>query len=336
MVDLSAKNCSEKLEEVEFSRIFNDPALDWFPEELEASEKALVLENPSLNPWLVQAQEGEKQLLLVDGYRRMRCLKAAGFDESQKLECRIIPAEFPKKAILLFRLQSLPSSKRETLSGYGSIRILQHFQEAGMKVQEMSERVLPLIGEPPSLHRANRMLQLGNRLASEKVPETLKKMSVQDLMPLLRFSSDDLPALMELAEKMKMGGNKWKTMLQLVDEICRIRNIKAREFLEEKDCRSLLENRDLQGPVLYRQFKQLLDRQRNPELSQLREQFERLSKGLKLPQGVQMENDDFFEKEELLLKIKASSSKELLSQLERLRDCLDQSEMEAIFRMLQG
>ena len=162
MVDLSAKNCSEKLEEVEFSRIFNDPALDWFSEELEASEKVLVLENPSLNPWLVQAQEGEKQLLLVDGYRRMRCLKAAGFDASQKLECRIIPAEFPKKSILLFRLQSLPSSKRETLSGYGSVRILQHFQEAGMKVQEMSERVLPLFGEPPSLHRTNRMLQLGN------------------------------------------------------------------------------------------------------------------------------------------------------------------------------
>ena len=205
-----------------------------------------------------------------------------------------------------------------------------------MKVQEMSERVLPLFGEPPLLHRANRMLQLGNRLPTGKVPETLKKMSVQDLMPLLRFSSDDLPALMELAEKMKMGGNKWKTMLQLVDEICRIRNIKACEFLEEKDCRSFLENRDLQGPVIYRQFKQLLDRQRNPELSQLREQFDGLSKGLKLPQGVQMENDDFFEKEELLLKIKASSAKELLSQLERLTDCLDQSEMEAIFRMLKG
>ena len=117
MVDLSANNISKKLEEVEFSRIFIDPALDWFSDELEASEKVLVLENPSLNPWLVQAQEGEKQLLLVDGYRRMRCLKAAGFDTSQKLECRIIPAKFPKKSILLFRLQSLPSSKRERLSG---------------------------------------------------------------------------------------------------------------------------------------------------------------------------------------------------------------------------
>ena len=49
-----------------------------------------------------------------------------------------------------------------------------------------------------------------------------------------------------------------------------------------------------------------------------------------------MENDDFFEKEELLLKIKASSAKELLSQLDRLKDCLNQSEMEAIFRMLKG
>ena len=65
MVDLSAKNISKKLEEVEFSRIFNDPTLDWFPEELEASEKILVLENPSLNPWLVQAQEREKQLSLI-------------------------------------------------------------------------------------------------------------------------------------------------------------------------------------------------------------------------------------------------------------------------------
>mgnify|MGYP003323907839 CR=1 FL=1 len=64
MVELSVKKISKKLEEVEFSRIFNDPALDWFPEELEESEKVLVLENQSLNPWLVQAQEEEKQFLL--------------------------------------------------------------------------------------------------------------------------------------------------------------------------------------------------------------------------------------------------------------------------------
>ena len=97
MVDLSAKNFSEKLEEVEFSRIFNDPALDWFPEELEASEKILVLENPSLNPWLVQAQEGEKQFLLVDGYRRMRCLKAAGFDDKSEAGMQDHPCRISKK-----------------------------------------------------------------------------------------------------------------------------------------------------------------------------------------------------------------------------------------------
>ena len=125
-------------------------------------------------------------------------------------------------------------------------------------------------------------------------------------------------------------------MLQLIDENCRIRRVKAHEFLQDGDCRTLLNNPDLQGPVLYRRFKQLLERQRNPELARLRVQFEEFSRELKLPERVVMETDAFFEKEEITLTMKASSLEELSLQLEKLRNRLEKPELKQIFQLLKG
>ena len=326
----------EKLEHVEISHIFRNESLDWFPEELDASEKAQVLEQPSLMPWVVQSQEGGNRFMLVDGYRRLRSLKAMGIKQGMILECRIIPAQISLGEILFFRLQNLPASKRKGLSGNQSTKILSRFHQSGFSVQELSEKVLPWLGEPASQHRANRMLQLGNMLGALKLPESMQKMTLQELMPLLRFSAEDLPSLLELARLMTPGGNKWKTMLQLIDENCRIRRVKAHEFLKDGDCRTLLNNPDLQGPVLYRRFKQLLERQRNPELERLREQFEEFSRELKLPERVVMKTDAFFEKEEMTLTMKASSLEELSLQLEKLRNLLEKPELKQIFQLLKG
>jgi hypothetical protein len=134
---------------------------------------------------------------------------------------------------------------------------------------------------------------------------------------------------------MTPGGNKWKTMLQLIDENCRIRNVKVHEFLQEGECRVLFQNPDLKGPVLYRRFKQLLERQRNPELTKLRDQFEKLSRDLKLPERIMMETDAIFETEEISLTMKLSSMEELAKNLKNLERTLEKPELEKIFQLMK-
>ena len=163
----------------------------------------------------------------------------------------------------------------------------------------------------------------------------MEKMNLQELMPLLRFSAEDLPHLLELARLMTPGGNKLKTMLQLIDENCRIRNIKVHVFLQEGECRVLLQNRDLQGPVLYRRFKQFLERQRNPELAKIRDQFEQLSRDLKLPERIMMETDAIFETEEISLTMKVSSMEELAKNLKNLEKTLKKPELKKIFQLMK-
>ena len=80
-----------ELEQVEISKIIWNESLDWFPEELDASEMEQIQEQPSLIPWVVQSQKEENRFMLVDGYRRMRSLQSNKVDIGRKIECRIIP-----------------------------------------------------------------------------------------------------------------------------------------------------------------------------------------------------------------------------------------------------
>ena len=324
-----------ELEQVDISKIIENESLDWFPEELDASEMAQIQKQPSLMPWVVQSQKEKNRYMLVDGYRRMRSFQSNEVNKGRKIECRIIPHHVSMKDVLLFRMQNLSSNKLKGLSGNQLIKIISSFHQSGFSVLELSEKILPWFGEPASQHRANRMLQLGNRLSEVILPESMEKMNLQELMPLLRFSVEDLPPLLELARSMTPGGNKWKTMLQLIYENCRIRSVKVHEFLQEGECGGLLHNPDLQGPVLYRRFKQLLERQRNPELAKLRDQFEQLSRDLKLPEGIKMETDVIFETEEISLTMKVSSIEELSKNLKNLEGTLEKPELKKIFQLMK-
>ena len=195
-----------ELEQVEISKIIRNESLDWFPEELDASEMEQIQEQPSLMPWVVQSQKEENRFMLVDGYRRMRSLQSNEVHKGRKIECRIVPYHVSMKDVLLFRMQNLSSHKRKGLSGNQLINIISSFQHSGFSVLELSEKVLPWFGEPASQHRANRMLQLGNRLSEVKLPESMEKMNLQELMSLLRFSAENLLSLLELARLMTPGG----------------------------------------------------------------------------------------------------------------------------------
>ena len=60
----STHSVLNELEQVEISKIIGNESLDWFPEELDASEMEQIQEQPSLIPWVVQSQK-EKNIFVT-------------------------------------------------------------------------------------------------------------------------------------------------------------------------------------------------------------------------------------------------------------------------------
>ena len=110
---------------------------------------------------------------------------------------------------------------------------------------------------------------------------------------------------------MEVKGKKWLNLLQVLDEVARLQQKTAAEILQYLEIQKILEDSNLQGPVRYRLLKQQLDALRYPELSEMQKKFEQVHKRLKLPNRIKLESDQYFENDELALKIKFRSVDEL-------------------------
>jgi len=148
-------------------------------------------------------------------------------------------------------------------------------------------------------------------------------MGYEDLLPLLKFKSSDFWSVVRLAEKMAVKGKKWRNLLQVLDEVIRLHETTFSEILHYPEIQKIMGDSNIQGPVRYRLLKQQLDYLRYPQLSKMRKRFDQQFKSLKLPYLITLESDQYFEKDELTLKIEFRSLDELRDHLTNLANSVN-------------
>jgi hypothetical protein len=150
------------------------------------------------------------------------------------------------------------------------------------------------------------------------LPDSIMRLGCEDILPLLKFSQKEISSVVALVERMEVSGKKWRNLLQVLDEVSRLRETSASEILALPEIQKILMDSNLQGPVRYRLLKQLLDSWRYPELSDLRQKFKQGRKRLKLAPRMTLESDQFFENDDLTLTLKIRSFEELRKHLKYL------------------
>ncbi len=309
---------------------------NWFPGNLPDCHRNSIEEDGIHLPLLVQSVEDSK-FRLVDGFKRLRWLKSAkgnSVEEYQHdhLPCLIIPAFVSIKNLFKIRLETL-SADQNSFSGIYLCRVLKMLSESGFSKNEIAFKVFPSLGLISSVRLAGQLLDLQQKLVRTELhdellfPESIMSMGYEDLLPLLKFSSSDLPSVLRLAEIMEVKGKKWRNLLQVLDEIIRLRQIATAEILHYHEINKILEDSNLQGPVRYRLLKEQLDSLRYPELSKMLKRFDQTTKRLKLPKQMTLESDQYFEKNELTLKFEFSSLVELREHLMNLSDTVNSEDL---------
>jgi len=227
-------------------------------------------------------------------------------------------------------------------SGIQIGRVLKQLQDSDFTTEEIAAQVLPRLGLKPSARLVRQLLDLHNVLKTMTLPESLLRLGSEDLLPLLKFSQSALPDLAALSERMEVGGKKWRNLLQVLDEVSRLREMSADEVLKLPEILEIIGRSSLQAPVRYRLLKQQLDTWRYPELSDLRQRFEQGRQRLNLAQRITLESDPYFENDDLTLSLKIRSVQELRKHLKDLEKTIpnlqgDNSEdlWEELFALMQ-
>ena len=307
---------------VTFCRI--DPTetcFNWFTGNLSEEDLKSLEQNGILIPILLQVVPGKKYRI-IDGFKRISWLTSNNTASDQKqqetpIPCFILPESMPEREATNIRLETLSTSS-DNFSGIQICRVLKQFQDSDFTTEEIAAQVLPRLGLKPSARLVRQLLDLHNVLKTMTLPESLLQLGSEDLLPLLKFSQSALPDLAALSERMKVGGKKWRNLLQVLDEVSRLREISANEVLKLPEILEIIGRSSLQAPVRYRLLKQQLDTWRYPELSDLRQRFEQGRQRLNLSPRITLESDPYFENDDLTLSFKISSVQELRKHLKVL------------------
>ncbi|MDE0792016.1 MAG: ParB/Srx family N-terminal domain-containing protein [SAR324 cluster bacterium] len=298
---------------------------NWFPGALSENDNSSIKQNGILLPLLVKAVRDSKYLL-VDGFKRFSCRATQteiSNHEKQTLEfsCIVLPDSLSMKEVAGIRLHTLAAAGT-AFSGLHVCRMLKNLLLYGFEKDKIVLEVLPRLGLKPSVRLLRQLLDLQEMLEVQeqqfRQTDFLMSLGCEDLLPLLKFSQNDFATVVGLAEKMEVSGKKWRNLLQVLDEVCRLKQTSAVEVLKFPEILEIFGRSSLQAPVRYRLLKQQLDSWRYPELSDLRQRFEQGRQRLKLTPRMSLESEAFFENDDLTLTLKIRSYEELLRHLKYL------------------
>ena len=307
----------------------DETKFDWFPGALSENDLSSIKQNGLLLPLLVNAVADSKYVL-VDGFKRFSYLVTqTDFPALEKkileFSCIVLPESLSVKEVTRIRLHTLAATNTD-FSAIQICKMIKSLLGYGYEKDEIVREVLPWLGLKSSVRLLNQLLDLQELLVMQEQHQQLQEteflmsLGCEDLLPLLKFSKKEFASVIGLAEKMEIRGKKWRNLIQVLNEVSRLKEISAIEILNFPEILDILGRPNLQAHVRYRLLKQLLDSWRYPELSNLRKRFEQARQHLKLDPRISLESDPFFENDDLTIILKVRSYKELRDHLKYLEN----------------
>ena len=170
----------------------------------------------------------------------------------------------------------------------------------------------------------------------------LKKLLHRAGVPVKTFSTfykwneESRTAAENLFSTLKPGVNKWRELLELLDEIATRDNTTTGNILSQDDIKKILGISGLTPPQQYDKIHQVLTNRRYPVLSDMRKQVARTLDEMELDDKTRLKFQQTFESNELKLELKFQSEKELSQQVEKIFKALQSGSVEKLIRIFQS
>jgi hypothetical protein len=142
-------------------------------------------------------------------------------------------------------------------------------------------------------------------------------------------------ALLVLAERLRLGENQFRDVLDQLEDIAARRGLGLAAVLAEAPLRQVIEG-NLGRNEAIRALKLLLRRLRYPQLVESERRLAELARGLGLPAGVRVVPPENLEGDHLCVTLRARSAKELRAQARALAIASEKHEIDEMFERLGG
>ena len=188
------------------------------------------------------------------------------------------------------------------------------------KLTESNEKIL------------NTYLSLGQMEDEIKAYVLREEVSRSNIRRLSALTSDDRLAVLSLISSLKLGENRLREVLTLLEEISRRNQCTTGEIVRRSEIQTLLSHKELTPSQKTDHVKKALMILRYPKMHQLEAAFEKKKKNLNLPSNLSLHHPPFFEGKGLRAEFQFETIEEYRSMLSHLYDLADKEEFQEILR----
>jgi len=310
------------LNDLDLNDRLTDFSLDGCPEKLMNSVKEVGIRHP------ISICSTTKPYKIISGHKRVQAAIKAGLTS--------IPAFLApdmKDALVLNLKENF------ALRHYSDIEkgcILNKLVKEGIAEDIIIDQYMPLL----ELERSKKIFQ--GLLSVDKILSGLQKLLHRANVPLkvfqvfFRWGNKDQEAVEKLFSITRPGANKWRDLLELIEEISRRDNISPEQVLSDPTTQETLADKNLTPPQKYDRVHQALQQKRYPVLSDLKKQVARALDEMKLDNKTRLKYQEAFESNEIKLELKFSNERELSQQVEKIFKALQSGSVEKLIKVITG
>ncbi len=266
---------------------------------------------------------------IICGFRRISVMKELGESE---IESRV----FEEKEMEEFRLFSLSLQENLTTRGFNIVeeaialkKLIHAFQ---IPPDTVIHTFLPLFSLETNEKILNTYLSLAQMEDEVKTYVLKEGVSRSNIRRLSTLASEDRIAVLSLISPLKLGENRLREALTLLEEISRRDHCSAREIVRRPEIQAILSRKELNPPQKAERVKKTLTDLRYPRLHQLEEAFEEKKRNFNLPSRLSLHHQSFFEGKGLKVEFQFETMEEYRAILSCLSQLMNKEEFKEMIQ----
>jgi len=281
-----------------------------------------------IQPVLLQKKSDGYQIIC--GFRRISVMKELGKSE---IESKV----FEEKEMDEFQLFSLCLHENLTTRGFNAVekaialdKLTHCFQ---IDPAAVIKTFLPFFSLEPNEKILNTYLSLARMEDEIKTYVLKEEVSRSNIRRLSTLTPDNRMAVLSLISPLKLGENRLREILTLLEEISRRNQYKEKDIVQRPEIQAVLSQKELTPSQKTERIKKVLTDLRYPKLNQMEKAFEKRRKDLNLPSNISLHHPPFFEGKRLRVEFQFETKEEyqgILSALSVL------PEKEGFKQMIEG
>jgi len=278
-----------------------------------------------IQPVLLRKKKDHYQIIC--GFRRVSVMKELGKSE---IESKVFEEDERGE----FQLFSLSLHENLTTRGFNAVekaialdKLIHRFQ---IDPAAVIKTFLPFFSLEPNEKILNTYLSLTQMEDEIKTYVLKEEVSRSNIRRLSTLTSDNRMAVLSLVSPLKLGENRLREILTLLEEISRRNQCEGKDVVQRSEIQAILSQKELTPSQKTERIKRVLTDLRYPKLNQLEKAFEEKRKDLNLPSNISLHHPPFFEGKRLKIEFQFETKEEYRSMVSSLSLLADKKEFREI------